>query len=283
MEEKEHDSKSKLAAITEIVQGRSKEEICKTWDISIQTLEKWIEQFCSRSKRLSELPEEPPETPESEEVKRSDVLAVYGSYTNSMEGIMHFDQLAYASEAEATSANWYAITAVLVIFSLTQKSYHLALVLTIIVGLIDLSYLTSRFVITVIKNERFGAAYFFNAIKMENKYPWLPPLFHNMFSREYKEKKDGSVEVKRISYHGSPYLKASFFFANLIVPFIFIFPSLYQLEAAQHWTFLDKLPIPLYASYTLIGLLIYAAYILILIQATKPFMGWLKKIETSEV
>lgn len=283
MEEKEHDSKSKLAAITAIVQGTSKEEICRKWAVSMETLEKWVEQFCSRSKRLSELEEKPPETPESEEVKRSDVLAVYGSYTNSMEGMMHFDQLAYASESEATSANWYAITAVLVIFSLTQQSYHLALILTIIVGIVDLSYLTSRFIITVIKNERSAAVYFFNAIKMENKYLWLPPLFHNMFTKEYRQKEDGTAEVKRIRYHGSPYLKASFFFANILVPFIFIFPSLYQLESGHHWSFLINLPLPLYVSYTVIGVLTYSIYIFILVQVTKPFMGWLKKIENLEI
>lgn len=283
MSEKIHDSKSKLAAISELVKGKTHKDICKKWDISHETLQKWIEQFCARAKRLSEIKEDPKETPESKQIKKSDVLAVYGSYTNMMEALIHFDQLSYSSETEATSANWYAITAVLVIFSLSSKQYHLSLLLSIIVGVVDLSYLTSRFVIAIIKNERAGAAYFFNAIKMENKYEWLPPLFHSMFTKAVKKCKNGDEKKRTVSYHGSPFMKAYFYIANLSVPFILIFPSLYQLEHYENLVILKHIPwVPLYASYIFVGLVCYIGYVALLLRYVRPFMSWLGKMDSHQ-
>lgn len=283
MDEKNHDSKGKLAAITEIVKGVPQNEICEKWQISQETLNKWIEEFCSRAQRLSELKEAPPQTPEREEVKRSDVLAVYGSYTNMMEALQHYDQLSYASETEVSSANWYSVTAVLVIFSLSSKEYHLSLLLAVIVGLVDLSYLTSRFVIAIIKNERAGAAFFFNALKLENKYEWLPQLFHSMFTKGIKKTEEGEEEINRVSYHGSPYMKAYFYIANISVPFILIFPSLYQLEYYDHFAILHKfIHIPLYVSYTILGVGCFSIYVTIILKFVRPFMSWLGVMEQNQ-
>jgi hypothetical protein len=149
--------------------------------------------------------------------KLEDRLLVYGSYTNFIQNIKHFDILQTSFRIMTSSALLATFAAIGFILSAENKNLPFnGLIAVILICLFGLLAIVTLWHLDLILYERLLISNFAEALRLENKHTWLPKVHHNMLHGHSKQDKPANVVLYYIGCGSSLILTAGAALACLL-------------------------------------------------------------------